>query len=115
MSTYYYFACERCREYGGFYSRQMWGWGDADIIATFRFLMHHTGHCGEDKLRVVSEHFEDTGWTHVVPADEPACDDLGERNDYYDIALWPRSLDWIEQSRRAYCDALKKAHGGGSG
>jgi hypothetical protein len=40
---------------------------------------------------------------------------LGERNDYYDIALWPRSLDWIEQSRRAYRDALKKAHGGGSG
>jgi hypothetical protein len=109
MSTYYYFACEKCREYGGFYSRQMWG--NFDILATFRFLAHHTSECGPESLRVVSEHDDrtwDGSWARVVPADVDEGLDPGERYDDFDPALWPRSNDWSEEAQRAYRDAVKR-------
>jgi hypothetical protein len=70
MSTYYYLRCPACKEIGGFYSRQAWGWGNANIIDTFKFLMAHT-QCaytlndakvivdyGKPVIEIVSEHDE---------------------------------------------------------
>jgi hypothetical protein len=39
---FYYFHCTLCRETGGFFSRQAWGWGNFDIIESFKFLAAHT-------------------------------------------------------------------------
>ncbi|WP_051217574.1 hypothetical protein [Paenibacillus assamensis] len=59
MSTYYYFKCNKCNRKGGFYSRQAWGWGNFDIIESFKFLAFHTDQCGEEYIRVISEHNDD--------------------------------------------------------
>ena len=59
MSTYYALTCPKCKESSGFsFSRQAWGWGNADIIETFKFLMAHA-ECGDNyktDLQIVSEH-----------------------------------------------------------
>ena len=59
MSTYYHFKCEKCKTKGGFFSRQMWGWGNFDIVDSFKFLSKHTRDCGEENIRVGSEHEDD--------------------------------------------------------
>lgn len=59
MSTYYYFKCNKCKRKGGFFSRQAWGWGNFDIIDSFKFLAFHTDNCGEEYIIVISEHSED--------------------------------------------------------
>lgn len=41
MSTYYELRCDQHDEQGGFFSRQMWGWGNADVIENTKFLMAH--------------------------------------------------------------------------
>lgn len=56
MSTEYYFVCRRCKEYGGFYSHQAWGWGNADFIDSFKFLMKHTNSCGTEDIGVECEY-----------------------------------------------------------
>ena len=57
MSTYYYFGCKLCKKRTGVsYTRQMWGWGNANIIETFRFLMKHTDTCGEEHIYIACEH-----------------------------------------------------------
>ena len=56
MSTYYYFVCKKCKEYGGFYSHQAWGWGNADFIDSFKFLMKHTDSCGAENLGIDCEY-----------------------------------------------------------
>lgn len=54
-----YFKCNKCNRKGGFFSRQAWGWGNFDIIDSFKFLVFHTDNCGEKYIRVISEHSED--------------------------------------------------------
>lgn len=56
MSTDYYHHCRKCNVLGGLMTRQAWGTGNASLIDTFKFIMHHALRCGEDHLRVVSEH-----------------------------------------------------------
>jgi len=56
MSTYYYFKCNKCDKIGGFFSRQAWGWGNFDIIASFKFLAKHCRDCGHEHLRIIWEH-----------------------------------------------------------
>ncbi|PYI54259.1 hypothetical protein [Paenibacillus flagellatus] len=86
MSTTYYFVCKKCRRKGGFYTRQAWGWGNFDIIDSFKFLAYHTKQCGEEQIGVVSEHNEDYE------------DDLyNERVDFYkseSYDFFPFSNDW---------------------
>jgi hypothetical protein len=55
MSASYYFKCNKCQEIGGQYTRQMWGWGNFYVIATFKFLAYHTENCGVEHIGVVSE------------------------------------------------------------
>lgn len=65
MSTYYELRCDPCDEQGGFFSRQAWGWGNADVIGNTKFLMAHAT-CGS--LRVLSEH--DEGWAEEGPSEK---------------------------------------------
>lgn len=53
MSTYYELRCDACDQQGGFFSRQAWGWGNANLIENHKFLMHHAA-CGE--IEILSEH-----------------------------------------------------------
>lgn len=45
MSTDYVFMCKECRKYGGGFTSQAWGTGNADIIDSFRFIMKHNLFC----------------------------------------------------------------------
>lgn len=105
MSTYYYFACDECREYGGWFSRQAWGWGNMDIVDTFAFLAHHAEHNNwyqdQTALRVISEHdtysLHAEGWTKIVSRRD--ADAEGHLADYervadYPFATFPHSDDW---------------------
>jgi hypothetical protein len=107
MSTYYYFACDRCKEFGGFFSRQAWGWGNMDIVDTFAFLAHHAEHVDhyqeQLELRVISEHdaydLQSQGWTKIVTCEEGDEDRLAdyERLADYQVATFPHSEDWKRQ------------------
>ncbi|WP_316569421.1 hypothetical protein [Neobacillus sp. YIM B06451] len=86
MSTYYYFKCNKCKRIGGFYSRQAGGWGNFDIIDSFKFLALHTDMCGPKFIRVISEHEEDY-----------EMDTNAEKMDFYrsqSINYFPGSNDW---------------------
>lgn len=37
---------------------QAWGWGNFDMIESFKFLAYHIEKCGEDSIRVISEEEE---------------------------------------------------------
>ena len=78
MSTYYKLRCGACEEQGGFFTRQAWGWGNADVIENTVFLMAHAdcfdryqGDPETDTITNISEY------------------DSGYRND-------EESLRWIE-------------------
>ena len=86
MSTYYYFACKKCKKLGGFFSRQAWGWGNADVIDSFQFIMKHTGSCGEEHIIILSEFVLDNY------TDEGYTDDTSDELKQY----YPRSTDWRE-------------------
>ena len=58
MSTYYQLRCDSCDQQGGFFSRQAWGWGNADLIENHKFLMHHA-EC--PTLRVLREFDDEYG------------------------------------------------------
>ena len=99
MSTYYYFGCSSCREYGGLLTRQAWGWGNFDIWDSFAFLRHHIEQCGEDKLVVLSEH-DERGWTHTEPRESPIAGEVEEWNGWklvdYRSEGFPHSNEWGE-------------------
>lgn len=95
MSTYYYFACRECREYGGFYSRQAWGWGNADLVASFAFLADHMGRCGHDAIYVLcgDDYASRAGLVHVVhPSQDAGPLDADEV--LRPSRAFPRSGDW---------------------
>lgn len=83
MSTYYYFVCKKCSKYGGFLSRQAWGYGNFDIIDSFKFIAKHMSECGSENIGVVSEHYidENYGEDKELPSD---------------VDVYPRSDDWPE-------------------
>lgn len=87
MSTYYHFYCPKCDEAGGFFSRQMWGWGNCDIFSNFKFHVAHA-HCGP--IHTISEHEErwfnaapELKWLERLAADE----NLREET-------WPHASEW---------------------
>ncbi|MBE7173860.1 MAG: hypothetical protein INR73_25020 [Williamsia sp.] len=55
MSREYIFKCNKCNEYGGTYTRQVWGWGNFYVVESFKFLAYHTERCGPEYIRVVKE------------------------------------------------------------
>lgn len=57
MSTYYYFVCNKCNKISdGYYTARSWGAMRADIIDCFQFVMKHTDLCGQDNIKIFSEH-----------------------------------------------------------
>lgn len=88
MSTYYYFVCNGCnKKSDGIYTRQMWGWGNTDIINCFQFIMKHTDNCGHEKIAIFSEDDQDVGFYNT---DE----DKQELHCYF-----PRSGDWNQEEQ----------------
>lgn len=87
MSTYYYFICKKCAKYGGFLSRQAWGYGNFDIIDSFKFIVKHKQECGVEHIGVVVEHdiFENYEEDKELPSDEDA---------------FPLSNDWSVLKKR---------------
>lgn len=83
MSTNYKLRCGKCQEQGGYFTRQAWGWGNADIIENTVFLMAHADcydrYQGEEdeKLEVISEYDDRIG-------------------DYYETAKWIENLQSSE-------------------
>ncbi|WP_400163119.1 hypothetical protein ACAF76_006515 [Brevibacillus sp. TJ4] len=59
MTTNYYFTCTKCGTRGGSLSNQAWGWGNFEIVESFKFLAFHISHCGEESIRVISEEADD--------------------------------------------------------
>lgn len=85
MATYYYFTCQKCRTRGGVFGEQPWGWGNFDMIESFKFLAHHIRTCGEDSIRVISE-----------DVDEYVDQLHGEYNTFLEETkhIFPHSKDW---------------------
>lgn len=101
MSTYYYFSCTKCRTRGGVFGKQAWGWGDFDMIESFKYLAHHIRTCGEDSIRVISEDVEDY------------VDQLhGEYNDFLEETkhIFPHSKDWqfLDQWKMLKVEEMKE-------
>ncbi len=94
MSTFYKLRCVVCGKTGGFFSRQVWGYGNADIVDTFKFMMLHTSTCQPEfeslHLEVVSEHDEE--YLANEEADEAAL-----KKDAAD--MFPRSGDWAKMCK----------------
>ncbi len=85
MATYYYFTCQKCRTRGGVFGEQPWGWGNFDMIESFKFLAHHIRTCGEEHIRVISEEVDEY------------IDQLhGEYNTFLEQTkhIFPHSKDW---------------------
>ena len=95
MSTYYYFYCKPANLIGGFFSKQTWGWGNADIIDSFKFIMYCTDKYGPDSISIVSEDCLETLSAANVnnPTDQKEREDiqrfLEETKD-----IFPYSRDW---------------------
>jgi hypothetical protein len=80
---------------------QAWGWGNFDMVESFKFLAYHINKCGEDSIRIISEDFD-----HYV--------DL--LHDEYNIFLeetkhiFPHSKDWdfLVRSHELTLEELKQ-------
>jgi hypothetical protein len=90
MSTYYYFHCAKHQASGGCWTRQAWGWGNADLIDTFKFVMYHVRECGPENIGMHSEH-EDFGsdWANTSFEDEHRRPHLEATR-----GIFPHSNDW---------------------
>lgn len=90
MSTYYYFRCPRCREIGGFFSRQMWGWGNCNIFENFKF---HVAHADCGPIETLSEHaglFASEQWDE----EEERWWKRLESDKHLREEVWPHANEW---------------------
>lgn len=85
MSDYYEFQCPVCEELGGFFSRQMWGWGNCDIVETFRFITYHVSNCRARSFNIIWEQ------------DDVALTALRGIDHITDWDAFPHSNDWETQ------------------
>lgn len=95
MSTYYYFHCKKHQQSGGCFTRQAWGYGNADLIDTFKFVMYHVAECGTENIGMHSEH-EDDPYTPTNFDNED-----GARREFLEQTahIFPHSNDWGFMSR----------------
>lgn len=99
MSTYYGFICNKCKQRGGFFSRQMWGWGNCDVIENMKFLSYHTEKCGSQSLRVSSEHDDLYDFQEM-----PRKQFISETKD-----ILPSSNDWEIVKNNKWSNGVQKA------
>lgn len=88
MSTYYYFHCTKHHVAGGCWTRQAWGWGNADLIDAFKFVMYHVDNCGPESIGMHSEH-QDDDWDNTSFEDEHRRPHLEQT-----VNIFPHSNDW---------------------
>ena len=86
MSDDYDLSCPKCYETGGSFTRQMWGWGNCDIVEMFRFITFHVSVCGAKSLNIAWEQDDEyldaqRGTRHITEWD-----------------AFPHSHDWDIQS-----------------
>ena len=87
MSTYYYFHCNKHQLSGGLFTRQAWGYGSADLIDTFKFVMYHVKECGPENIGMHSEH-EEENWIQTNCGGKRRQHLLDTRD------IFPHSDDW---------------------
>jgi len=92
MSTYYTFRCPNCAEQGGFFSRQAWGWGNANLFDNFKFVVAHVD-CG-NILQVLNEHDDDYGDVN----EELAWLERLDSDEYLRDSVWPHAAEWKDVS-----------------
>lgn len=101
MPTCYYFTCQKCRTRGGVIGEQAWGWGNFDMIESFKYLAHHILTCGEDSIRVISE--EEDAYIDQLHT---------EYNDFLEKTkhIFPHSKDWafLDKWKGLPVDELKE-------
>ena len=108
MSTYYYFHCTKHQESGGCWTRQAWGYGNADLIEAFKFVMYHVRECGEQNIGMHSEH-DDDGYTSTCIDDDARAAFLENTRD-----IFPHSddrafmVDHRGNEKVAWVDVQKK-------
>lgn len=88
MSTYYYFHCTKHKQSGGCWTRQAWGYGNADLIESFKFVMYHIRECGPESIGMHSEH-EDNEYINIDSNEDSRREFLSVTAD-----IMPRSNDW---------------------
>lgn len=99
MSIYYRLRCADCKEQGGFFSRQAWGWGNGDVIENTVFLMAHAD-CFDKYQGDEDDH--DRG-IQILSEYDPNDDNDEERLKWIDNLLdsstragsaFPRASEW---------------------
>lgn len=90
MSTYYYFHCDKHQVSGGCWTRQAWGWGNADLIDAFKFVMYHVAECGPENIGMHSENDEHAYTPTNYDTDGSLRREFLEQTAH----IFPRSGDW---------------------
>lgn len=85
MTTCYYFTCTNCGTRGGSLGSQAWGWGNFEMIESFKFLAYHISKCGEESIRVISEDVD-----HYVDLLHDEYNQFLEETKH----IFPHSRDW---------------------
>lgn len=120
MPTYYYFTCQKCRTRGGVFGEQAWGWGNFDMIESFKYLAYHIRTCGEDSIRVISEEVDDyVDQLHTEYNDflEKTKHIFPHSNDWAFLDKWKKlSVEelkekWVEENKIGYADEREKLTG----
>lgn len=106
MSFDYTLACTKCRKNSGFFvSTQFWGFGNCDIIKSFKFLGAHI-HCydkrGDFSLRIIPEQteaYDDWPQDKECLKDEcfPHSDDWAFMRENYGMPISELNRRWIEK------------------
>lgn len=108
MGIDYHFTCTTCRQYGGYFSQQAWGWGNMDIVESHAFLCNHLASCGQDAIRVLSEHdVHRLDLQHV--ARFPDEDGADEAPANYERPTFPHTDEWTNFRE------LRRRHWGSEG
>ncbi len=120
MPTYYYFSCQKCRTRGGVFGEQAWGWGNFDMIESFKYLAHHIHTCGEDSIRVISEEEDNyidqlhTEYNHFLEETKhifPHSKDWAFLVNWKDLPVDDLKEKWVEENRIGYEDERTKVTG----
>lgn len=113
MPTYYYFSCTKCRTRGGVFGEQAWGWGDFNMIESFKYLAHHIRTCGEDSIRVISEENDDYvdqlhgEYNHFLEETKhifPHSRDWEFLDKWKSLKVEEMKEKWVEENRISHCD-----------
>lgn len=107
MATDYYLYCGKCKKSTYSFSRQAWGWGNANIIDSFRFIMKHIAECDQEDL---------AGWREnplsiriIVDDDHELLNSTTDTDKDEDLKKYfPFSADWDPKISRDMVDKFAR-------